>query len=294
MNVIDEVKIDYSDVLLVPQRSKLPSRADVLLERSYTFPHSQLILNCVGVIAANMDTVGTFNMAREFYKHKMLVALHKHYSVNELFDFFQDKTYWGTAFYTVGTSQSDEDKLKELVGRIKEIHPNEFFPKLICIDIANGYSQHFTDKLREYRKNYPESIIMAGNICTANMAEELIISGADIAKAGIGGGCFISGTKVKTYIGYKNIEDICEGDMVLTHMGRYKKVVGTLTRDEEDHLYSFQFNGNEFTCTGNHEILVLNKKYEFIINDDNINEYTEWIEAKSLTKDYFLLEIKEE
>lgn len=204
MNIENDAKLDYCDVLLVPQRSKLPSRSHVCLERTYSFPHCPHQLNCVGVIAANMDTVGTFDMAKEFYKHKMLVALHKHYSVDELHDFFKDKKYWSTAFVTVGTSIQDEEKLDALTTRVLNDNPNEIFPRLLCIDIANGYSEHFTDKLKSYRKKYPDTIIMAGNVCTSNMAEELIMSGADIAKIGIGPGSVCT-TRVKTGVGYPQL-----------------------------------------------------------------------------------------
>lgn len=209
MNIADEVKLDYADVLIVPQRSRLSSRSEVKLEREYVFPHSSIKLNCVGIIAANMDTVGTMEMAKAFKEYKMLVALHKYYTEEELLEFFKEKTYWETAFYTVGTSSEDEEKLESLVSQIKSIHPNEIFPTLLCIDIANGYSQHFIDKLKFYREKYPESVIMAGNVCTPNMAEELIMSGADLIKIGIGPGAACT-TRVKTGVGYPQLSATAE------------------------------------------------------------------------------------
>jgi GMP reductase len=306
MRIDNEVKLDYSDVLIVPQRSSLSSRSEVILEREFRFPHSPLTVSGIGVIAANMDTVGTMEMAREFKKHKMFVALHKHYAVPQLLEFFSDQSMWDTAFYTIGTAEKDLEKLKIVTAQIynkfnwsnltfDEIEMNgEFvFPKMICLDVANGYTQQFVDHLKAVRSLFPKSIIMAGNVCTPNMAEELILSGADICKIGIGQGCFIAGTKIKTKNGYKNIEEITTEDKVLTHRGVYKPVVGTMTRKEEERLYTFKFQGKEFTCTGNHEIYVLNKKYQRIVSDDNIHEYAEWIEAENITKDYFLLKIKE-
>lgn len=212
MKISHEEKLDYSDVLIVPQRSKLKSRSEVSLIRQYSFPNSPLTWNGIGIIAANMDTVGTIEMAKNFYENKMLVALHKHYSIDVLFDFFQNVNYWNCAFYTVGTSNEDREKLnkvKSLLEKKLGKEESSIFPKFLCIDIANGYSEHFLDTLKSYRKDFPESIIMAGNICTENMAEELILSGADICKIGIGPGAVCT-TRVKTGVGYPQLSAVSE------------------------------------------------------------------------------------
>lgn len=192
MRIQSDVKLDFEDVLLVPQRSSLSTRAEVILEREYRFPHSKREWTGIGVISANMDAVGTFAMAKELAKHNMLTALHKHYPEDELVNFFHENPeLQNNVFYTVGSSEEDWKKLirvrMELFKRGGPWTLDEF-PKFLNIDVANGYTETFVDSVKKYRKEYPDTVIMAGTVVTANMTEELILSGADIARIGIGGG----------------------------------------------------------------------------------------------------------
>ena len=84
MRIDNDVKLDFNDVLIRPKRSTLTSRKNVDLERTFTFMHSGRTWTGVPVVAANMDTTGTFEMARALAEHRMITALHKHYSVEEL------------------------------------------------------------------------------------------------------------------------------------------------------------------------------------------------------------------
>lgn len=205
MRIRDHCFLDFQDVLLVPQRSSLDSRASVELERTFRFKHTSRTITCCPIIGANLDTVGSFNMARALAKHKMLTAIHKHYSENELVEFFDDKDIWDFAFYTVGASTQSMQKLYSVMRRV-----GGDWPHLVCLDAANGYTQAFEDALVCLRNMVPEAVILAGNVATGNMTEELLLQGADIVKVGIGSGSLCE-TRIKTGIGVPQLSatDIC-------------------------------------------------------------------------------------
>jgi GMP reductase len=200
MKLVDGIKLDFKDILLVPQRSSLDSRSEVELERTFKFKYSTRVWSGIPIIASNMDTCGSFEVARALARHKMLTALHKFYSEDELFEFFTENyNLWNSVFYTVGANDNDFEKLEKLSYKIVNFikdknliltqeYCNNLWPPMICLDAANGYTTMFVDYLKRLRKLYPQAIIMAGNIVTGNMAEELVLSGADIVKVGIGSG----------------------------------------------------------------------------------------------------------
>ncbi|MDR0676470.1 MAG: IMP dehydrogenase, partial [Elusimicrobiota bacterium] len=154
----------------------------------------------------------------------------------------------------------------------------------ICIDIANGYSQKFAKYVSSIRELFPENVIMAGNVCTTEMTQELILSGADIIKCGIGPGCFIAGTLIKTILGLKSIENINLNDYALTHKGHYKKVIKLFNRKTKKLIQI-----NNFKSTENHEYYVINKEDKKKITEQNISQYAYWISAKDLIKEKHLL-----
>jgi hypothetical protein len=160
--------------------------------------------------------------------------------------------------------------------------------KFICIDVANGYQQNFADFVKRVRNDFPDRILIAGNVITAEMTEQLCISGADIVKCGIGPGCFPPGQQVVTSDGLKNIEDIKIGEKVLTHTGEYQFVTNTFEFDDKKILVQI----NNIRATPNHEFYVLHKDHKDIVTDDNIDQYAEWISAEELTKDFLLIKHK--
>ena len=204
MRVEQELKLGFKDVLIRPKRSTLKSRSQVSLERTYTFRNSGQQWTGVPVISANMDTTGTIEIAQALSKHGMLTALHKHYDEADMVAFLADKD---DAFYnhfsvSSGTSTSDFERLKQLVAH----HPKIRF---ICIDVANGYSEHFIEFVKQVRGEFPDKIIMAGNVVTGDITEELILAGADIIKVGIGPGSVCT-TRVKTGVGYPQLSAVIE------------------------------------------------------------------------------------
>lgn len=201
MRISDKVYLDYDDVLLVPQRSSLCSRDAVDLLREYKFRHSPIELKATGVIAANMDTIGTYEMAKALREYNMLTALHKYYSPFSYKEWFSSEESRFT-FYTMGLSKDDFDNLILLCDKVG------FIP-MICIEAANGYTTEFVNIVKKVREYFTESVIMAGNVATPNMVEELILSGADIVKIGIGPGLACK-TRVKTGVGVPQLSAIDE------------------------------------------------------------------------------------
>lgn len=199
---IESLKLDFDDVLIRPKRSKIGSRAEVVLNRLFLFPHSPRDLECVPVVAANMDTTGTMSMNNNLSEYKCLTCLHKHYSEEQLVEYFS--SYKPYAFFSTGIAKPDIQKMHKVFQTLDMDLPN------ICIDVANGYSENFVNTIQEIRIAYPDIIIMAGNVVTPEMTEELILhGGVDIVKVGIGPGSVCT-TRLKTGIGYPQLSAILE------------------------------------------------------------------------------------
>ncbi|AKH89948.1 GMP reductase [Edwardsiella tarda] len=204
MRIEEDLKLGFKDVLIRPKRSTLKSRSDVELAREYRFKHSGWQWSGVPLIAANMDTVGTFRMAQVLATFDVLTAVHKHYSVEQWQAFVASVGEETLRHVMVSTGTSEADFLK--LGQILALSPTL---KFICIDVANGYSEHFVDFLRKAREAFPDKVICAGNVVTGEMVEELILSGADIVKVGIGPGSVCT-TRVKTGVGYPQLSAVIE------------------------------------------------------------------------------------
>jgi GMP reductase len=155
-------------------------------------------------MAANMDTVGTFEMALALFKSQIFTAIHKHYTLEEWGAFLKTAPEGIEDFVAVstGTGPNDTEKLKQVFTQNPQL-------KYICIDVANGYSEHFVHYVQDARKNFPDKVIIAGNVVTGEMVEELLLAGADIIKVGIGPGSVCT-TRVKTGVGYPQLSAIIE------------------------------------------------------------------------------------
>ena len=204
MRIEYDIKLGFKDVMFRPKRSTLKSRSQVDLEREFTFKNSGKKWVGIPIIAANMDTVGTFEMAEALAKEKIITAIHKHYTIEQWSEFLShqlDHIYNYMALST-GTGKQDEEKLSKIV----ELHPKIQF---LCIDVANGYSEHFVDFVKRARQKFPDKTIIAGNVVTGEMVEELLLAGADIIKVGIGPGSVCT-TRVKTGVSYPQLSAIIE------------------------------------------------------------------------------------
>jgi GMP reductase len=204
MRIESDLKLGFKDVLIRPKRSTLKSRAQVNLDRTFTFLHSRREWKGIPIIAANMDTVGTFELAKVLADFGLLTAVHKHYSLQQWNDFLttQDKSIYQRIMVSTGTAEVDFKQLQEITSQ----HPKL---ELICIDVANGYAEAFVDFVKLCRDSFPDKTIVAGNVVTGEMVEELLLSGADIVKVGIGPGSVCT-TRVKTGVGYPQLSAVIE------------------------------------------------------------------------------------
>ena len=198
MRIEFDEKLDFSDVLIRPKRSNLSSRKDVDLNRLYRFKHSGKEWKGIPIMASNMDGVGTIEMAKALEKANLFTCLVKNYQANDI------DTSLNPNFFAVstGTSKTDYANLQKTLSN----HPNISF---ICIDVANGYSEAFGQYVSMVRKAYPHHTIIAGNVVTADMTQELILRGADIVKVGIGPGSVCT-TRIQTGVGYPQLSAIIE------------------------------------------------------------------------------------
>jgi GMP reductase len=200
MRIENDPKLDFKDVLIRPKRSTLASRSNVAIERTIPFRHAKRTWTGFPLIAANMDVTGTIPMARALRKQGAMVALHKYYPAEELIAFFNSEESSNT-FYTIGTNEADHDKFKTVKARAPV--------PMICIDVANGYTESFVDMVKRVRDQNPDAIIMAGNVVTGDMTEALVLGGADIVKVGIGPGSVCT-TRKMTGVGYPQLSAIIE------------------------------------------------------------------------------------
>jgi hypothetical protein len=286
---IEGLKLDFSDVLIIPKRSTLRSRKDVQLERTYTFLNSGETWTGVPIIASNMDTTGTFEMWKALSEHEMLTCIHKFYSEIDWLGFGEENQFFPTnIIYSIGASEEELATFEAILTRAKtwKNKVREVVKPWLCIDVANGYGIYLEKFIEWVRKIHPDLTIVAGNVVTKEMTQQLLLSGADIVKVGIGPGCFTPGAQVTTSNGNKNIEDVKEGDVVITHKGNWQKVTNTFKYQEDEKIVSV--NGNKYTA--HHEYYVVEKQYKDILTDDNIHEYAKWVKAEDLNKEkYFLL-----
>jgi GMP reductase len=202
MRIEYDIKLDFQDVLIRPKRSILKSRSEVSLERKFQFKYAGIPWQGVPIIAANMDHTGTFPMAVALAEHKLLTAMDKFIGEKDWKAFVgKHPTAINSSFVSTGVAEKDFEKLHHIMQAIDA--------PMICLDVANGYTERFVDCLKYLRDKYPNKVIMAGNVVTGEMVEELILSGADIVKIGIGPGSVCT-TREKTGVGYPQLSAIIE------------------------------------------------------------------------------------
>ena len=205
MKIEEDVKLDYNDVLIRPKRTVLSTRSEVNLERTIRFPISNQTWTGVPIIAANMDTIGTYEVYKVLSKYKIITAFHKFYDLEAYKSMSADKEHaLDSNYFMVSTGISDKDfnKLKEILNSIDV--------KFICIDVANGYMEKLVSFCKKVRENYPDKIIVAGNVVTREITEELILQGkVDIVKVGIGPGSACL-TRTQTGVGMPQLSAINE------------------------------------------------------------------------------------
>jgi len=187
MRLDNEIKLDYKDVLLKPKRSTLSSRRDVEMTRSFTFRNSKETYECCPIVASNMDGVGTFSMAKVIQEYKMMTTITKTTTLDQWKQAVGNGIKLKYVSVCTGTNKlwTDDAEDYATMQQVLKSYPDV---KFITIDVANGYHTNFSDFVARVREEYPDKTIIAGNVVTAEMTEELIIQGADIVKVGIGPG----------------------------------------------------------------------------------------------------------
>ena len=202
MRIERDLKLTFDDVLIRPKRSTLISRSDVNLVREFTFRHTEETWDGVPIVAANMDTTGLFSIAEILQGHKMLTCTQKFYSTKEFSDAWENGVNSEFVAVTCGSTDESFELLKRKMATNKGL-------KMICIDVANGYREVFLNFVKKVRGEFPEKIIIAGNVATREMTEALILAGADIVKIGIGPGSVCTTRKVAG-VGYPQLSAISE------------------------------------------------------------------------------------
>jgi GMP reductase len=219
MHIEHDLKLDYKDVLIRPKRSTLTSRKEVDLNRKFAFRNYDPCFehenweedhyDGIPIMAANMDGVGTFEMADTLADQGIFTCLVKTYSETELVCFFDpedESRYLPRSDYvamSIGISYADEMKFRNVYEQVG------YNLKYVCIDVANGYTERFVEFIKNFRMNYPHIVIIAGNVVTADQTQELILNGADIVKVGIGPGSVCT-TRIQTGVGYPQLSAVIE------------------------------------------------------------------------------------
>ena len=207
MRIEEDIKLDYKDVLFKPKRSKLESRRDVDLTRTFKFHNSGNDWTGVPIMSSNMDGVGTFAMAKVLQEHKMITVMRKHYSVE---DWTKNAKGVKMKYLSVctGTGVIWDPDAKDFatMKAVLAMYPDI---KFITVDVANAYHENYADFISRLRDQYPDKTIIAGNVISAEMTEELIIKGADIVKCGIGPGSVCT-TRLMTGVGVPQLSGIIE------------------------------------------------------------------------------------
>ncbi len=208
MKVESDTKLDFSNVLIKPRYSTIKSRKDVDLNVTYTFKHTGITWTGVPIIAANMDGVGTVEMAEALEEYDLLTTLVK--TTSTIPEDLSSNNY----IISTGTSKNDYERLKELLGKTTK-------HTFVCIDVANGYNQHFLNHITKIREKYKSLVtIIAGNVVTPEMAQMVVNAGADIVKVGIGSGAVCT-TRIQTGVGYPQLSAIMECREAVHQLGAH-------------------------------------------------------------------------
>jgi len=204
MRIINDIQLDFDDVLIMPKRSTLKSRSEVNLERTFKFVNSKQEWKGVPIMVANMDTTGTFEMAKALFPYKIITCIHKHYTLDNWKEFISGLVDDHFNYFTISIGITDKD-----IELLKNIMLLDNRIRFICVDVANGYTENFIEKVKLIRQHFPNKIIIAGNVVSGEMTEELILAGVDIIKAGIGGGSVCT-TRIKTGVGRPQLSTVIE------------------------------------------------------------------------------------
>lgn len=203
MLIENDIKLDFDDVLIKPKRSYLSSRSEVELQKEYNFLCSGQTWQGIPIMAANMDHVGTWKMAESLSKHGLMTCIHKYVEQRDWRNYLEASL---DPNYVILTTGINKEELHQCITTVKELGD---LIKFVCIDVANGYQTSLVDAVKLLRDNLPKVTIIAGNVVTPEMTLELLTSGADIIKLGIGPGSVCT-TRSKAGVGYPQLSAIVD------------------------------------------------------------------------------------
>tara|TARA_Y100001972_G_C7654665_1_gene329542 strand:+ start:1083 stop:2120 length:1038 start_codon:yes stop_codon:yes gene_type:complete len=204
MKLDNDIKLDFNDVLIRPKRSELSSRNEVSLDTTFSFKYSNYIWSGTPIICSNMDTISTIDMYDQISLNNMIMCFHKSMNIQEIID-----NHCNPENFMLSTGISDSD-LQTLENNINKLSQAGINLKFICIDVANGYMFKLVQFCKKVRSMFSDKIIVAGNVVTREMVEELIINGqVDIVKVGIGSGAVCT-TRLQTGVGMPQFSSIVE------------------------------------------------------------------------------------
>jgi len=283
----DEVKtaLTFSDINLIPcdEPCTIRSRNEEI-DLTTQFTRNYKIK--IPIIASPMDTICDSRMAIAMYKLGGAGIIHRFMSIKDqvehvkkLVNNIDPDDINAVICAAIGIKGDFLERATELVNHGVNI---------LFLDTAHGNHILTKEAMISLKKSLPKYVdIVPGNVAHINGALNLASWGADAIRVGIGNGCFVSGTKVKTSNNLKNIEDIVVGDKVYTHTGELKTVIDTLSFYHHKELVEI----NGIRSTPNHEYYVIHKSDCDKVNENNVHEYAKWIQAIDLTDEYFLIEI---
>jgi len=208
MRIKEDLKLNFDDVLMEPKRSTLSSRRDVDMTRKFKFRNSGKIMEFTPIFASNMDGVGTFSMAKVLQEHKMMTVITKSTTLDQWKEAVGSGLRLQSVSVCTGTNKIWDSEAEDYV-RMKQVLDSFPDVKMITVDVANAYHQNFVDFIKMIRDEFPDKVIVAGNVVTPEMVEELIINGADMVKIGIGPGSVCT-TRTMTGIGVPQFSAIVE------------------------------------------------------------------------------------
>ena len=204
MKLDTDIKLDFNDVLIRPKRSECSSRNDIDLTREFTFKYSKLTWKGIPIISSNMDTISTIDMCKSLSTSNLITCFHKYIDVEQI---IQNKLNPDSFMLSTGITENNYETLCQNMSLLQE---NKIINKFICIDVANGYMAKLIDFCKKVRARFPEQIIVAGNVVTRELVEELILNGkVDIVKIGIGSGAVCT-TRLQTGVGMPQFSSIIE------------------------------------------------------------------------------------
>ena len=206
MKIEIDKKLDFNDVLFRPKRSQLSSRSQVNVERDFVFPHSKRKWSGVPIISSNMDTISSIEMFKSLSKHKMITCFHKFIKTSDIIT--ACKEGFDSSYFMLSTGITENNFL-ELQKQVKELKDSQIDIHFICIDVANGYMFKLLEFCKRMRETFPDITLVAGNVVTREIAEELILIGVDIVKVGIGSGAVCT-TRLQTGVGMPQLSAVIE------------------------------------------------------------------------------------